>query len=97
MEIAMGMTAVIVLMFIVFLAGLLGNWILRHILHIRSESANDSCVTLKTDYGQSELMPKRENFQILDKIGCCLASNDEKDMKVYTATPLQDIDPKDFA
>jgi hypothetical protein len=31
------------------------------------------------------------------QIGCYLASNDDKDLPVYAATPLQDIDPKDLA
>ncbi|MDR2794652.1 MAG: hypothetical protein LBB12_02655 [Holosporaceae bacterium] len=51
-----------------------------------------------------EMMIKEVNLEseksfgeVLDRMKYSLASNDEKDIPGYFPTPLQDLDPQDFA
>ncbi|MDR2681724.1 MAG: hypothetical protein LBB29_01595 [Holosporaceae bacterium] len=47
----------------------------------------------------NEINLESEKFlgEILDRMKYFLASNDEQDAPGYSPTPLQDLDPKDFA
>ncbi|MDR3179887.1 MAG: hypothetical protein LBT70_03225 [Holosporaceae bacterium] len=43
------------------------------------------------------LESEKSSGEVLDRMKYFLASNDEKDTPRYSPTPLQDLDPKDFA
>ncbi|MDR1561156.1 MAG: hypothetical protein LBS23_02260 [Holosporaceae bacterium] len=84
-------------LFAAFLVGLFLNDALQYIFRLKKNS-DTSNNRLRKSEKTNKIPPSEENSsQILGEIGYYFASNDEKNMQVYSATPLQDIDPKDLA
>lgn len=84
-----------------FVAGFFGRSILSFLFKkpnrrakqtVTTSCKNTNVVSVKTESENTD-----EEFHVLGKMGYFLASNDEDKMPAYSATPLQDLDPKDLA
>ncbi|MDR2157875.1 MAG: hypothetical protein LBO02_00975 [Holosporaceae bacterium] len=87
------------LMVLVFVLGLFGRnlWscvsgtLRGGIKRRRQGAANGVCDDRK------KALKDDNNFRVLNKMEYFSASNDEKNTRVYSPTPFQDVDPKNLA
>ncbi|MDR1375804.1 MAG: hypothetical protein LBJ45_03255 [Holosporaceae bacterium] len=98
-----------ILLFSVFLAGLFSKSVGERIL--RAIGAHDCSLNLncrdnnrpvsidiceKQDF-RNRNGSRSDELHILGSMWFYMASNDERDMQIYSPTPLQDIDPQNLA
>ena len=85
------------LLIFTFIAGFLGRDIASFITgKPKKKKASSASEKIDTQTLQSS-EKSEEEFHVLGKMGYFLASNDEDKMPAYSASPLQDLDPKDLA
>ncbi len=81
-----------------FIAGFFGRNVVSFFTGTSKKKRNTSISKETADKEIVQCTEKSdEEFHVLGKMGYFLASNDEDKMPAYSASPLQDLDPKDLA
>lgn len=87
----------VLLLVAAFVAGLLGRSVVTFVAHQLGFGKKRRQVVHEVAASAQGNSDSNEGFQVLGKMGYYLASNDECDTPAFSASPMQDLDPKDLA
>ena len=90
--------SLVLLALVAFIAGFIGRNVAVFVLNkLGLKKSPSQPVNKVQEVSSQNVSHSDEEFHVLGKMGYYLASNDESNMPAFSASPMQDTDPKDLA